>query len=307
MKPIKKLSVILLSFTLLFSACQSVQVDTPPVETDASNPVEDVSPWNVSSVVKFEESNFSLAGFVNDKVGILMGHHGAIHFTNDGGQTWPVAKDADTHFTPGLDFIDEKTAYCCGDFGSICVTNDSGATWTKLPEYDPLDQNPYQFISFSDKNNGWVATTSKLGYTTDGGQNWTTVKLPGEIQFITAIWQRSKSSGYILDNEGNLYLTNDNGKTFEKKSLGLVDEKIPGLPPAQVAVIKFSDEDNGLVIFFNKDMKLMAMRTSDGGDSWKDEKMPDIKYGYLYLTRDLKTLSVSNPTDKIITVLKYNK
>ncbi|MFZ5986817.1 MAG: YCF48-related protein [Bacillota bacterium] len=307
MKQAKNLFLlVLLSMIILLSACQNGQKVANPNVKKPEESSDNKGSWNIAFEAKFDESTFTLSGFSNEKSGILMGHLGTIHTTMDGGKTWQKSESGG-HFTYGLDFIDEANALCCGDLGGIFITSNGGKSWKSLPEYDPLDQNPYQFISFADINNGWVASTSKLGHTVDGGQSWTTMKLPEDCKTIAAVQLMTDSVGYILDTAGVLYTTEDCGKTWVKKSLGLGDERIPGLTPAQVAVIRFSDSKNGLVIFYNRDRKLRALRTSDGGDTWKDEMIPQVEYGYVYLTRDSSILSIANPIDKKITVLKYVK
>ncbi|WP_010246529.1 WD40/YVTN/BNR-like repeat-containing protein [Acetivibrio cellulolyticus] len=310
---IKALFSVIIIYTLLLTGCSVNEAPTKPTDKIA-NPVpsdsstissETESPWEIAFKSTFDESTFTLAGFEDDSTGILMGHHGAIHYTKDGGKTWSKAAN-EAHHVIGLDFVDDKSVYCCGDQGTIRYSNDAGASWTKLPEYDPLDQDPYIFTSFVNHKSGWVASTSKLGSTSDGGNTWTTLKLPESCKKIASINLSTESIGYILDTSGNLYITNDSGINWTQKSLNLKDtEKINGLAAAQVAVIRFADENNGLAIFYNKDGQLKALRTADGGNSWKNEAMPEMKSGYIYLNRNLQTLTIANSLDGEITVLKH--
>lgn len=309
MKTLKRL-IIVLCIIILLTGCISNQStentsdNTPKQSANIQSSSKPKSDWNIAFKSKFEESTFYLAGFQDDTNGILLGYIGDAYYSNNGGASW-TKTDNKGHLLLGLDMLDAMNGYSCGDVGSIRVTSDGGVTWTRLPDYEAYDQNPYFFISFADRNNGWVASTTKLGATVYGGKSFSTLKLPHTINTIVAINLLTPDNGYVLDSSGLLYATSDSGKTWTKKSLELKDERITGISAAPAAVLRFQDPNNAIAIFFSRDKKLRALRTSDSGDTWVDEPMPDINYGHLYLSRDSKLLTVANHIEKEISVLKY--
>ncbi|OPZ91855.1 MAG: Ycf48-like protein [Firmicutes bacterium ADurb.Bin419] len=314
MRLLKFLFALIIFCTVLLTGCgvndkinKENDKNINALVSDSSSPSkEKKSPWEIAFKSTFDKSTFTLAGFVDNSTGIVMGHHGAIYYTKDGGKIWSKA-DNEAHIILGFDYVDDKSIFSCGDQGTIRYSNDAGASWTKLPEYDPLDQDPYTSISFVNHKEGWVASSSKVGYTFDGGNTWTTLKLPESCKKIASISLRTKNVGYILDTSGNLFITSDNGANWTQKTLNLKeDEKINGIAGAQVAAIRFADERNGLAVFFNKNKQLRALRTADGGDSWENETVPEIKSGYIYMTRNLQSLTIASSLNSEITVLKYN-
>lgn len=263
------------------------------------------SPWKTVVKSEFKKTMFTLTGFVNDSSGIVMGFDGAIHFTNDAGKTWSNTKSNAINIY-GIDYLDEKNVYTCGEAGSIRFSNDSGQTWTKLADYEPEDQNPFYYLSFPNQKFGWAATSYKLCSTTDGGTTWTTLEIPEACKQIASVNLISETDGFLLDTLGNLYITADGGTNWSQKSLNLNDnERINGLMSAQAAALRFIDADNGLVVFLNRDNKVKAMRTLDGGSTWNYEALPELNPGYIYLTRDLQTLTIASASLTEITVLKY--
>ncbi|MEJ2111056.1 MAG: hypothetical protein P8Z37_14330 [Acidobacteriota bacterium] len=70
------------------------------------------------------------------------------------------------------------------------------------------------------------------------------------------------------------------------------------------AAVRFFDADNGLVVLgLEGETNMVALRTADGGKTWKRESMTG-GLGKPYLSRDGKFLTL-NLMDKGATVLEY--
>lgn len=72
------------------------------------------------------------------------------------------------------------------------------------------------------------------------------------------------------------------------------------------AAVRFSDADHGLVVLgLSGKTNLIALRTADGGATWKEESLP-ADLGKPYLSCDGKFVTV-NQWGKGITLLKYEQ
>lgn len=279
-----------------------------PVEQIADSPTqaeptaaEAAEPWTV--VFKTEPVKFkaSVAGFLNESIGITAGYGGEIHYTSDGGGTWPNGVN-ESMCRYGLDILDEKTAWTIGNGGNVRMSNDGGRTWQAAASV-PIGFS--QFISMADSKIGWAANYDRLVATEDGAQTWTAVDLPDGIRGIAAVQRRTAEAGYLVDKSGTLFATADGGKTWTAIPLGL-DKAI--FTPAKIPMgaVRFTDSDHGVVIASLEDSggELTALWTADGGTTWRSETLPE-KMGVLFLSRDTIYLTVFS-TDNRIALLRHD-
>jgi photosystem II stability/assembly factor-like uncharacterized protein len=247
----------------------------------------------------------TLAGFQTDSFGLTVGPDDDVRYTTDGGQSWTKAASA-LHCRFGLEIVDEKVAWHCGNGGTRFST-DGGQTWqTVAPSACP-------YMSFLDAQTGWAASPYVLQATSDGGASWNTVTLPSIMQEIVTIALRTASDGYILDKAGNLLVTADGGKSWEKRSLGLEkgDRLITATAGPKVAM-RFLDAQHGVVVFDLDDRTVWFAVTWDGGQSWQRAEIPQLRgqsyYYHLFLSQDGRLLTVTddfNDTNSSI-VLRYH-
>ncbi len=239
---------------------------TPTVAAGVKTPVGTASSSAWKRIFQTEpmQPAINIAGFLNENFGIMAGYDGETHYTVDGGKTWPRAQNS-SMCRHGLDIIDEKLAWTTGESGNVKVSKDGGRTWQAVADVDLARS---QFISFIDDTNGWVADSTLLFATRDGGQTWTAVTFPKEAQSIAAILLRTASEGYVVGQDGSLYVTADSGKSWTAKPLGLT-KKITTSATFPVGAIRFANSRNGVVIVGLEDNAgvLVALWTADGGNS----------------------------------------
>ena len=250
-----------------------------------------------------------MAGFLDETFGITGGANGVVHYTTDGGKTWPRAKNSSA-CRYGLEIVDEQVAWHCGNLGQVPVSTDGGRTWQAVTHYGPRYPNHCRFLSFLDAQTGWAATPYQLGATTDGGMTWTEIAPPEGIQDIAAIELRTATEGYLLDNAGVLYVTQDGGESWSSRRAFELEESGGLLMTLStpVAAMRFFDADHGVIVLSltgGGESKVLAMRTADGGQTWEQENVP-AESGALYLTRDGTTLTLYDPAAGI-TVLRYQE
>jgi photosystem II stability/assembly factor-like uncharacterized protein len=256
-----------------------------------------------------------LAGFYNEDYGITVGRTGEIHYTGDGGQTWPESENS-SQCRFCLDIVDENIAWCGGNGGNVRLSSDGGKTWTAVSDINMI--TGHANIDFVDDSAGWVATPSRLAGTADGGDTWTEISLPEDAEGIAAICLRTPENGYLLSRNGMLYITGDGGATWRGQDLGLKDydiidmqeqPKLSKSTPTQ-ADISFVDEMNGTIVFIGmsasgKGYLTWCLTTNDGGATWESELIPlaDIKPAKVFLTGDGKYLTLCDGSNNTV-VLK---
>ena len=206
-----------------------------------------------------------------------------------------------------MDIVDVQTIWQCG-MKNVSVSTDGGKTWKAIAE---KAGGMGCILSFANAKTGLFGFGAKFQMTTDGGATWNELALPKEVSRVAAISLRTPKDGYLVDKEGILYITQDAGKTWSSKSLGLNAPEIKGFVSGGFvneipqAAVRFTDDNHGLVVLgLSSKTGMIALRTADGGKTWKEESLPVEFQGAPYISHDGKFLTV-NLWGKGITVLKY--
>jgi photosystem II stability/assembly factor-like uncharacterized protein len=292
------------------------EAEATPTAVPAESSATLATDWSV--VVDNQITHPSnIAGFPNDKFGITVGPSGEIHYTDDGGKTWPRAKN-NSLCRFSLDIVDENLIWCGGNGGNVRVSKDGGKTWSAVT--DIVLGGMHSNIDFVDDTTGWIASALKLAATTDGGKTWTELTLPEKTKGIAAVCLRTPKDGYLLYNNGLFFTTKDGGATWSKQDLGFDQYEItdsknqPGLYKSNMAPadISFTDENNGTIVFTGampgKGGKTWCLTTTDGGKTWTSELFAPID-GFLaarvFLSGDGKYLTLGANNNRII-VFKRN-
>jgi photosystem II stability/assembly factor-like uncharacterized protein len=258
------------------------------------------------TITQFEvKHTYNLVGFLNDSYGITVGYGGECHYTNDGGKTWPRAENK-SFCRFGLEILDETHAWHSGNAGQVGASNDGGKTWHLVDGFGGGEPEHCRYISFNNAQTGWIASDKVLGSTTDGGQNWSNVKLPEKLTQISAIAGLSNEAVYLLDTNkpgGVLFYTNDSGQHWSSLPLGLKEQCYPVSPTQFPAAMRFFDKEHGMIIANCKGYQLWELDTNDGGKTWRRNVIPGPRpTGSLFLAPDGKTLTITG-INQIITVL----
>jgi photosystem II stability/assembly factor-like uncharacterized protein len=276
---------------------EAVVADESPVNPTATNPTKG---WTI--VLQTEpvtQYSAFVAGFLDEHFGIIAGTHGEIHYTLDGGVTWPQAEN-ESLCRFGLDVVDEQVAWTVGESGHVRLTMDGGKSWKAASD------TPWKgsMVSFLDETTGWAANATNLASTIDGGQTWTKIAMPTGVSKIVSFSFRSTIDGYLLANNGSLYTTSDGGANWSEIPMGL-EKKIMFSEWMSLASIRFADAQNGLIVLglMNSGGTMLALRTADGGKTWSQEPVP-VKIGAPFLTHDGTVLTVLG-SDGRVNVLRY--
>jgi photosystem II stability/assembly factor-like uncharacterized protein len=241
----------------------------------------------------------SFAGFFDEDIIYSVGASGEVFVSREKGDNWFQASSV-TACLFGLDIISSETAWAAGHGADICFTNDGGKTWQKPDNSEAVTLGYLPYLSFIDEMIGWVASHDLLFSTSDGGKNWKELNLPQEDLKISAVFLRTSEEGYILDDfKGCLYVTNNNGKSWDTVEIGANASKSNTLP-SPTAVVRFKNNKEGVIIMddFTPDKGWIVLKTSDGGNSWS-KSILDLDKGFLYISRDNKIITITDLFGKI--------
>lgn len=214
--------------------------------------------------------------FVDSRVGWIVGAQ--LLRTTDGGRTWNVIRSEGFgtfeaeyigYGHRAIQFIDSKVGVQLAG-NVLAKTTDGGATWTEhFSISKPIGQEvPPQSLFFISPEVGWVIG-EYVFHTADGGRTWTSLCktpvgdhqrqramriAPSYADYMPAIWFSNTSNGLMARLDGEIYLTNDGGKTWEMTLR--VNNKITDM--------YFINNQQGWIV---GDGGFMA-RTADGGRKW---------------------------------------
>lgn len=191
---------------------------------------------------------------------------------------------------------------------NLSVSEDGGKTWNAIPDkaggFGCL-------VAFADAETGCLGFGDKFQMTTDGGTTWKGLALPKDVSKVAAISLRTPTDGYLIDGNGILHTTKDGGITWSSQSLGLDNPGIMGfvsegfVNEIPQAAVRFTDDNNGLVVLgLTGKTSMIALRTADGGKTWKEEVLPAKLFGAAYISRDGKFVTI-NKWGEGTTLLKF--
>lgn len=257
-----------------------------------------------------------MAAFFDENFGVTGGFSGKgkANVTTDGGKTWTLSESSGGCLY-GIEVIDTSRFWVCGRMtgqsfttpGGIRLSKDGGRSFEPSTSYKTIPgECPMGFI---DESTGWVYQNKVLSATADGGESWQKLSLPEGVAKVKAVSPLSVSEGYILDETGTAFFTENQGQTWE--ALALPREDLPGMKAATMeattAGLRFFDRENGLAVMAltgSGAPQLVAFRTGDGGKNWQVEII-DQGIGSVFLSHDGSFVTCYRPGASGIKVYRY--
>jgi photosystem II stability/assembly factor-like uncharacterized protein len=248
------------------------------------------------------------AGFLDEQHVATGGVVGQMGYSSDGAQTW-LETDANSDCRYGMDIVSPDLIWTCGGMTHVRRSVDGGKTWQALTAFgDPRTiRTPCHSASFLDENIGWLANSDIFGTTTDGGVTWSMRELPASAGRIATIDTYKPGEGYLLDQNGALFFTQDDGQSWSEH--GRIEMGMTEYPKTayQLAAMRFADAQHGLIVVssspYGTNDPVIAFHTSDGGQTWTSEQIP-VLAGPVYLARQGGYLTVITGVNHL-TLLHY--
>jgi photosystem II stability/assembly factor-like uncharacterized protein len=159
--------------------------------------------------------------FYDENIGCVVGEHGNIFWTNDGGTNWIQKNSGIVNHLWGVYVLNETTAWAVGVVGTIIFTTDSGENWTV---YNSGFSHGFGEIIFTDDVHGWIvggdADQSTILYTSDAGSTWVE-QTSGADHPLMGVSFADTYNGWAVGNIGTILHTDDGGGISQEIQLSL--------------------------------------------------------------------------------------
>ena len=170
-------------------------------------------------------------------------------------------------------FVYSDRGWAVGSRGTLLGTTDGGKSWQAKPQptVDVL-----QDIYFTDDQNGWLVCETNiyelktkdqprtyLMQTTDGGEHWKRIDLPGvdvDARLVRAVFS-PRGRGWTFGEGGAIYATRDAGANWTRLQSPTRHLLLGGT---------FIDDDRGWLVGAGATI----IQTSDGGETWHVSRFP---------------------------------
>ncbi len=147
--------------------------------------------------------------FVDPTHGWLVGNHGTIARTDDGGATWLFTDPGVTHDFNDVHARSATEAWVAGAGGVIYSTTDAGATWTPRASGTTA---ALQTITFSSATEAWAGGQLVLLRSTDAGATWEPGTMPGLDVIYRIVFTDAQHGFFVLSR--SVARTKDGGATL---------------------------------------------------------------------------------------------
>jgi len=209
--------------------------------------------------------------FVDATYGWVVGANGTVLRTVDGGSSWRrMAKATERHLT-GVHFVSRSEGWACGTGGVILHTVDGGLSW----ELQPSNMSDTLFeLQFLDNLRGYaVGWHGEVRRTDDGGATWirrrtpfSDPQTPAEVVELTGLSFVSRDEGWVVGNHYDVIMhTGDGGLSW-----GV--QRYDAAKGDYLGAVYFFDNKTGVAVGGGEEGA--ALRTTDGGVSWRKVAVP---------------------------------
>ncbi len=149
--------------------------------------------------------------FKDEQFGMAFGWNGTVLRTADAGESWFPGDPQKL----SLESVHRSAAngprhyWCITDYGSLWETQDLGDTWRRrFPVWTPIAD-----LGFYGESFGLIVGNGRVYYTRDGGQSWTLVSIPMQLEEVSMIDSvRAVASGA----NGEIWVTENGGSSWSR-------------------------------------------------------------------------------------------
>jgi photosystem II stability/assembly factor-like uncharacterized protein len=185
-----------------------------------------------------------------------------LHSPHDG-QSWEALTDQAglNAYYHQIARVDALHAYAVGDQG-LYFTSDGGHTWDAPPPFAP--NTGITDMRFTSQDDGWIMVVqcglaincdfvSRLEHTTDGGESWDVVDVPGDI-----------SGAFSVASDGTVTASTPGSGISIYDSRQRAWEAASTDARPELTQISFTTRDEGAATTYDGDLWV----TDDGGETW---------------------------------------
>jgi len=158
---------------------------------------------------------------------IAVGEQGHILYSKNNGLHWAQATVPVDNLLTSISMLNESTAWAVGHDGVVLKTVDGGESWILL--YSMFQASGAEFVDplldvtfWTEKDGLIVGAFGQLYRTKDGGHNWVDLRteLPNEDELhLNSVMRNADQSIWIASEYGSLFYSEDDGQTWQLKTL----------------------------------------------------------------------------------------
>ncbi|MGZ5039854.1 MAG: WD40/YVTN/BNR-like repeat-containing protein [Usitatibacter sp.] len=152
--------------------------------------------------------------FLDDQLGIAVGHDTTILTSSDGGETWVSRFSAPAEGRPLLDvlFVKKDFAVAVGAYGAYYESTDAGATWTPR-KIMAEDKHFNAILELGDGRLLILGEEGTILASADWGKTWSPVASPYKGSFFGAV-MADDGAVIAFGMRGRIYRSADKGRTW---------------------------------------------------------------------------------------------
>jgi photosystem II stability/assembly factor-like uncharacterized protein len=154
--------------------------------------------------------------FLDDQLGIAVGHDSVILASSDGGENWTQRFSAPDEGRPLLDviFVKNDFAVAVGAYGAYYESADAGATWTARKVIAD-DKHLNVILELGEGNLLILGETGTILTSGDWGKTWSPVASPYKGSFFGAVVTDDRAV-VAFGMRGRIYRSTDKGRTWKQ-------------------------------------------------------------------------------------------
>jgi photosystem II stability/assembly factor-like uncharacterized protein len=215
---------------------------------------------------------FRSAAFTSGNKGWVVSNDGPdlLYCTTDGGTNWTQRSPHLNRSCYTVAFADSNTGWITGYEGEIAHTSDGGNSWhdqnsgttCNLSKIYPRNASDVWACGDHWDGDSAAYTSTVILHSTDGGQNWSE-SYRGRRNFLQSICFNTALGGWAVGGYGLILHTTDGGQSWNRVE--------SGTELHHFGAVSFSDPNHGWILgsTTNANRDAMAMRTSNGGQTWE--------------------------------------
>jgi photosystem II stability/assembly factor-like uncharacterized protein len=154
--------------------------------------------------------------FANKNLGWVVGTHGRILHSNDGGLSWESQESGTNEELVHLKFVNDRQGWVVGDKGIILYTDDGGKNWER--QNSSVRSHLYHIETRGKDTAIVVGENGVILRTSNGGDDWERVAVDTKETLVNVGFVGNQ--GWIVGWNGTILRSGDGGKNWVEQESG---------------------------------------------------------------------------------------